>query len=176
MLNLRKNEGITLISIVVMIIVIIILAGISLQQGNKLIRTTNIENYSTNMITIRAKAKVYAEEVNSQIWDIEDKEAKRKELYDSEYYMDKINIEDSKIISEIDNIITEGGYECYQITKETLTQMGLQEIADESNDGDYLVVYNEEDYTKLDIIYASGIQYNQNTYYTLSRLQKAMEE
>ena len=46
--------------------------------------------------------------------------------------------------------------------------MGLSDIEDTDN---YAVVYNKEDYTKLDIIYLPGIEYNGIIYYTVSKLQ-----
>ena len=64
MLYIKKNKGITLVALVIMIIVIMILAGITITQGSDLIKTTKVETYVTNMITIKSKAKVYAEEAN----------------------------------------------------------------------------------------------------------------
>ena len=81
MLYLKEEKGITLVALIIMVIVIIILAGISLTQGSELLKTTKVETYVTNMITIRAKAKVYAEEVNAGTWDVQDKSSKRSELY-----------------------------------------------------------------------------------------------
>ena len=51
MINVRKNSGITLIALIVMVIVIGIIAGISLTQGTELLKSSNVEGYVTNMIT-----------------------------------------------------------------------------------------------------------------------------
>lgn len=51
--------------------------------------------------------------------------------------------------------------------------MGLSDIDNIEN---YIVVYNAQDNTKLDVIYNSGIEYENKTYYTLSSLQAEMGE
>ncbi len=176
MLYLKEEKGITLVALIIMVIVIIILAGISLTQGSELLKTTKVETYVTNMITIRAKAKVYAEEVNAGTWDVQDKSAKRNELYSEKYNMTKPSNE-SELISKVDENVNKGnGVEFYQITKETLTKMGLEDLAKDVNDGDYVVAYDAGDYTNLDIIYTKGIEYNGKKLYTLSSLQRETGE
>lgn len=176
MLHLKEEKGISLSVLVIMVIVIMILAGISINQGTELLKTTNVETYVTNMITIRAKAKVYAEEVNAKTWDEQDKSAKRREIYLANYNMTKPTNE-SELIAKVDNTVNqENGCECYEITAQTLTLMGLEDLTKETKDGDYVVVYDSGDYTNLDIIYTPGIQYKGNTYYTLSSLQKVLGE
>ena len=66
MLYIKENNGITITALVIMIIVIMLLAGITITQGSDLIKNTKVETYVTNMITIRSKAKVYAEETNAE--------------------------------------------------------------------------------------------------------------
>lgn len=90
----KNNKGITMISLIVMIIVISILAGISITEGTALIKQVKVDNYKTNMISIKAKAKVIAEEVNSKTWDIsaEEKSTKRQELFKSDYAMESVTI------------------------------------------------------------------------------------
>ena len=176
MINVKKNEGITLTALVVMIIVIMILAGISITQGSNLVKTTKVESYVTNMITIRTKAKVYAEEANAEIWNESDKSSKRSEIFSTKYKMTKPSNE-GEIISKVDNNVNTGnGCECYEITKETLEEMGLNDLAKDSSDGEYIVVYDANDYKNLDIVYINGIEYNKTKYYTLSSLQKAIDE
>ena len=176
MLNIKRNTGITLTALVIMIIVIMILAGITITQGSDLISNTKVETYVTNMITIRAKAKVYAEEANAEIWDAEDKAAKRAEIYSEKYKMTKSANQD-EIISKVDSKVNTGnGCECYDVTKDTLKQMGLNDLANETNDGDYVVVYDSSDYKNMDIVYVQGIEYKKSKYYTLSSLQAKVGE
>ncbi len=176
MLYLKRNKGMSMIALIGMIIIILIIAGISLVGGIRLIRKAKIENLMTNMITMRAKAKVYAEEVNAEIWEEEDKSAKRKELYLEKYNM-SVPSDENAIISKVDSSINnENGCECYEITKETLEDMGLEELVEETNNGDYVVIYNAADYNNLEILYQPGIEYHNNTYYTLSSIQAELGE
>ena len=87
--------------------------------------------------------------------------------------MSSESVSETSIESDIDDNIKSGAYEAYLITNDTLNKMGLSDIGDGEN---YIVVYNSDDYTKLDIIYKSGIQYNGTTYYTLSKIQSEMGE
>lgn len=172
---LRNSKGITLIALIITIIVLMILAGISITEGAHLIEKAKAESLLTNMITLKAKCKIYAEEVNSKVWDLQgdEKATKREELFQNEYYMTKENIIESNIENDIDSLVKEENYEVYLISNETLEKMGLSGIEDIEN---YLVVYNLADYTKLDIVNKAGIEYDGNIYYTLSTAQSKIGE
>lgn len=176
MINIKGNQGITLTILVIMIIVIIILAGISITKGSDLIKTTKVETNVTNMITMRAKAKVFAEEVNAEVWDETDKSSKREEIYLEKYKMTKPENETELISKVSDKVNNEYGCECYGITKDTLEEMGLKDLAKEVDNEDYVIVYNSNDYRNIDIIYTKGIEYENKIYYTLSSLQGAIGE
>lgn len=178
MLYMKENKGITITALAIMIVIIIILAGITITQGSNLIKTTKVETYVTNMITIRAKTKVYAEETNAEIWDASDKPSKRAELYAKNYKLNKSSKDkQTELISKVNNKVNTGnGCECYDITKDALKAMGLNELAEEVNDGDYVVVYDSSNYRNIEIIYVPGIEYKNVTYYTLSSLQEAIEK
>lgn len=175
MINKRNNSGITLIVLVVTIIVILILAGITIDGGTKLIKRSKIESLITNMITIKANAKVYAEEINAKIWDLSDneKKTKRAELFSETYNMEI----DTEAVSKVDSTINDSnGCEAYKITKETLETMGLSDLANESEDGEFVVVYNSNDFNKLEIVYPSGVSYENSTYWTLTALHNKIQE
>ena len=175
MLYMKENKGITITALAIMIVIIIILAGITITQGSNLIKTTKVETYVTNMITIRAKTKVYAEETNAEIWDASDKPSKRAELYAKNYKLNESSKDkQTELISKVNNKVN--GCECYDITKDALKAMGLNELAEEVNDGDYVVVYDSSNYRNIEIIYVPGIEYKNVTYYTLSSLQEAIEK
>ena len=169
---LREEKGITIVALIITVIVLTILASISIIEGTKLIEKSEVENIVTNMITIKAKAKVIAEEVNAEVGNLtdEEKQTKREDLYNENYKMKKgdISLISNEIRSNIDEEVTNGEYEYYQLTEETLEYMGLSNIKDTDN---YAVVYNKADYSKLDIIYLPGIEYNGIIYYTVSKLQ-----
>lgn len=173
---IKKEKGITLIALIVTVIGVIILASISVIEGRKLIGTAEVESVMTNMITIKAKSKVVAEEVNAQVWALSnesEKASRRASLYTENYKMEnKGTSVTSPISSQLDTDVTTGGYECYQLTEAAIEAMGLVDIEEITN---YEVVYNKSDYTKLDIVYLPGIQHNNNTYYTLSKLQEDID-
>ncbi len=172
MKKLSKNNGITMVALVITIIVILIIASITITQGSGLMQNTRVETYVTDMITIRAKAKVYAEEVNSSVWDEEDKVSARAEKFSEKYNMTKPTNEE-ELESKVGSNINKGnGLEFYQITKSTLSKMGLEDLAKEFNDGDYVIVFDASDYKNLDVIYTPGVKKNQTMYYTLSSLQE----
>ena len=177
-MNTFKNKsGITLIALIVTIIVILILAGISVNTGINLIKKAKFESLMTNMITLKANAKVYAEEINAEVWDLanEEKATKRAELFLSKHYMTKMENQ-TNILSKLDNSIKENGCEIYSISEDTLNEMGLTDLANDTEYEEFVVVYNSEDFTKLEIVYPSGINYENTTYWTLSELQSKVDE
>ena len=176
MKNLNNKSGITLIALVITIIVILILAGISLREGTSLIKKAKMESLMTNMITIKANAKGFAEEINAEIWDLEEeqKATKRAELFASKYHMTALD--SSTIESKVDSSIKENGCVAFNITKETIEDMGMSDLANQTENGEFVVVYNSKDFSKLEIVYPSGIPYEKATYWTLSELQNKIEE
>lgn len=176
MKNLNNKSGITLIALIITIIVILILAGISVKEGTSLIKKAKIESIMTNMITIKANAKGYAEEINAEIWDLseEEKANKRTELFESKYKMTALD--SGTIESKVDSSIKENGCVAYSITKDTLEDMGMSDLANQTENGEFVVVYNKNDFSKLEIVYPSGIPYEKSTYWTLSELQNKIGE
>ena len=134
---LREEKGITIVALIITVIVLTILASISIIEGTKLIEKSEVENIVTNMITIKAKAKIVAEEVNAEVGNLtdEEKQTKREDLYNENYKMKKgdISLISNEIRSNIDEEVTNGEYEYYQLTEETLEYMGLSNIKDTDN-------------------------------------------
>ena len=77
----NRNDGITLVSLVITIVVLIILAGIGANSGIKTIKKAKLEEIKTNMLLIEAKAREYMEEINHRmgIGSQEEKVARREE-------------------------------------------------------------------------------------------------
>ena len=174
MIKLKENKGITLVSLIITVIILVILARVSLVLTTKFTSEIRADSYFTQMITIKAKAKVIAEEVNAQVWSlntIEDKQNKRSELYESNYNMTKETLSD-ELKKHINSDLADQDY-CFVITAETLKKRGFSDLSEENN---YIVVYSPVDYTQLDIIYIPGVVYNRVRYYSLSELQIVMQE
>lgn len=172
MLNKINQKGITLIALVITVIVILIIAGISIKEGKGLIKKSKIENLMTNMIVIKSKSKVIAEEVHAATWNKTEEERNAKFIDENTYAMQVTTISQEQA-NQLDSDIKNAEYICYLITEKTLQNMGFSEIEDGEN---YIVVYKKDDYTKLDVVYKEAITYKNENFYTLSSLQAIMEE
>ena len=174
---LENKSGITIIALIITVIVILIIAGISMSTGLDTIKRAKFESKMTNMITIKANAKIFAEEINAEVWDLgnAEKATKRAELFQNKYYMNIIQ-NPTDILAKLDNSIKENGCEVYSLTKQTLNEMGLSDFAKETEDGQFVVAFNSKDFTKLEIVCPSGIYYEKTTYWTLSQLQSKVNE
>lgn len=176
---MKKNQsGITLMALVITVIVLTIIASISVYEGKQIIKNAKIQTFETNMLTIKAKAKAYGEEIDSQLWaytyGTEDRTNKLNEIFPN-YGLEAYTLSDSNIISQLDSQVSESSYEAYTIDA-LLAQNGLSELKEDTSEGQYIVIYNAEDYTKVDVAYTGGISYEGKVYYTLSALQEVYSE
>ena len=162
--NLKNQKGVTIIALAITVVVIIIIAGITVKFGTDAIKTAKVESLMTNMITIKAKGKGYVEEVNAQIWDLAagEKNQKRNELFEQKFKMTENTSELTSCINT--NLINTNECVAYSITKETLNLMGLEELANNTEDNEYAIVFDLSDFTKFDVLYKDGVDYQKNTY------------
>lgn len=176
-----NNKGITLIALVVTIIVLIIVASITFTIGRELIDRAKAENVITNMLIIKSKARIFAEEVEGKTWDygsdIEDgitkKEKGRREIFTNEY--NYILVTDSnKTQYKMKTLENDSVY--YALSQETLDKMGLKSLW-ENNTNYYVVKYRVVDnkYEDINVFYTKGVSYNKNMYYDLDTLQSVVE-
>ena len=186
MKKINEQKGITLISLVITIIVLFIIVGISIIKGTSLINISKAETIETNMLTIKAKAKEYIENVNSLTWASNDtnennkynglstKEGKnRAELQGDKYKLTLI--EDETLYNNYSNWY-EDGYTYYALGQDALNNMNLSDLYEDGNI--YIIRYPLEDgdtnNLEIDIVYANGIKYKGITYYNLSKLQEIL--
>lgn len=167
----KNNSGITLLVLVITIVVLTIIASITVYEGKELIVKSKIQTLETNMLTIQAKAKAYAEEIEAKIWvkDGDDKESARNTEFQSKKFTNSVSV-DSSILNQVNEEVISDGYYAYTVTGEALTDMGLDDINTET----YIVVYNSSDCKKIDIIFPEGIKYNKKSLYTLSEIHKEL--
>lgn len=174
--GIKKSKGVTMLALVITIIVLTIIISITFELGQDVIQNSKVESHLTNMMAIKSKAKIMAEEVNAQVWNIEDlaqKKEKKIDILTKEPYMLKTSYElNADQINQIDDDVKSNNYEYYEMTDNTLEYMKLSGIGSGES---YVVVYNSEDYSKLDIVFILGIKYKNRIYYTLSELQKDNE-
>ena len=177
----KNNSGITLLALIIIVIVLIIIASISVYEGRELIAKSKVQTLETNMLTIQAKAKSYAEEIDAKIWTEsgENKDSKRDNEFNKKGFINPSSSLDNKYEEQISSeIMDNNNYISYELSNEpsnessknALSEMGLDDINGES----YIVVYDKTDYKKLDIIYTNGVTYKKVTYYTLSKLKNAL--
>lgn len=79
-MNLKIENGITIIALIITIILMLILAGVGIHFGSDAIDKAKLEDIKTDMISIKTKAKIITEQYNfkdidslvgSEIADIE---------------------------------------------------------------------------------------------------------
>ena len=106
-----------MVALVVTIIVILILAGISIGQGDKAIKISQLENLRTNMLLIQTKSKEYLENANFNLGTNIDKvteEEKTNRVNKAKENLKGTEITDGNIFDGNINITTE------QITEESI--------------------------------------------------------
>lgn len=162
MKKINEQRGITLIALVITVILLLIIGGISITKGSDLVEKSKAETIETNMLTIKAKAKEYAENVDALNWKVkdEDKASKNIEAF-KKYKMEET--------TETGNW-EELGYTYYDLSKDALDNMALGSLWDGSLK--YIVGVNEQ--YEIEIIYVPGITYKNDTYYKLSELTNVL--
>ena len=147
----NKNcKGITLLSLAITIVVLIILASISINYGQDILEQSALESVETNMLLIKAKVKVYAEEYNFS--------GDAGKLYGT-----KVSESTESIVTEYNASVGNIYANYYYLSANDLSNMGLA-----INNGNYLVNY---DYNNIDIVYIEGITVNGTTYHTMSEIE-----
>lgn len=175
-MKIKENKGVTLISLVIAIIVLLIIAGISIYNGKDVIKKANLEELRTNMLLIQAKAKEYVENANfklgTKIDSIEDETQKderiknAKEELKGTQQQEKINIGSITIPSDDDE--TNYIY-YYKLSKDDLADMGLEKIELE-NDEYYYVKYDVKN-VQAEVYNTIGF----DGMYSLSEIEKIEE-
>ena len=172
-MKIKENRGITLISLIVTIIVLMIIAGITIYNGKSTITQAQLEGLRTNMLLIQAKAKEYVEEVNFEMGPSKD-EAKKQEAI-QKIYINEVGLKKADDASLNISIPQGSGIDlsaCYYVTKEALAYMGLDKIEiDEDEKEAYLIQFNEDEAKVVDIYNTLGYK----GVYSLSGLEQIEE-
>jgi len=136
-----QMKGITLISLVITVIVLVIIAGITLYSGKETIKRAKLEELRTNMLLVQAKAKEYVEQANFKMGPSPDDSKKttvRQEVYEGEAKLEKAtNVTAPSSIPVAD---------CYKVTEETLKAWGLNKIKTETEEY-YLIQFDDTNAT-----------------------------
>lgn len=145
-MGIKRNKGITLITLVITIVVLLIIAGIAVYSGKETIKKAKLEELKTNMLLIQAKAKEYVENANFKLGTKID-EAQENER-DDRISKAKEELKGNEIQkSDIDITIRdkEGKYiYYYKLTEDQLKEIGLSDVKSNTQDGEYMVEYDLE--------------------------------
>ena len=147
----RNDSGITLLVLVITIVGLTIIASITVYEGKELLNKAKLNTLEANMLTIQAKTKAYAEEIEAKIWTKEsNKDSERdKAFINDKKFLTVTSIEQGKYLYRIANDIKKDEYVTYKVTGEALEKIGLKDIKNDV----YYVIFNKDDYKKIDVIY-----------------------
>lgn len=149
---LKNNKGITIIALIITVILMLILIGVGIYYGTDVISKAQLEDIKTDMISIKTKAKIVAEEYNFKDRDT----LLGTKLDQANEYI--ITQELKNILATKDNL--------YVWTNEDLQNQKLSSI-NVNNENFYIVYYNLEDTNSCEVYYSKGY----DNKYSLSELQ-----
>lgn len=168
---MRNNKGVTLVSLVITIVVLIIISGITVNVSNDVIKQAKLQDLKTNMLLMQAKAKTLAEEVNFETANLdatkEEDATKIAEIKGTKVIGTALDSCDDAIKTAASNAGVTDTADFYYLSQEDLSKMGINiEIPEGTY---YLVKYNFED---TEVVYTKGYKYEDVTYYKLSELNQ----
>ena len=136
---IKSNKGITMVSLVIVVIVMAIIFGITANAGIETMEEAKVKDKITVLSMIKAKAMGYQEKVNFQAGiDGAKLEAARTAVYEGEAEL--VKIEDS--ISSIPGINTNNAN--YYVPKVALDKMGINKNPE---DNEYIISFNDQNLT-----------------------------
>ena len=156
-MKLSGQKGITLIALVITIILMMILIGIGIEYGGDAINKAKLEDRKTDMISIKTRAKIIAEQYNFQ--DIEN-------LVGTKYTEDT-DFNKQSADNAFSGFTEEEKDNLYIWTQEDLNNEGLNTI-EVYSDSYYIVYYNLEDTNSCEIYFSMGVDGK----YSLTELQE----
>lgn len=138
-MNIKKENGVTLIALIVTIIILTVIASIAIYSGSDTIKKAKLEEIKTNMLLIEAKAREYVEDANFKMGinpDDAKKNQVRNDIYVNEAKLTKTSSVPSNVnVKDINN--------CYDVTTDTLNSWGLDKIEVEENEK-YIIEFDEQ--------------------------------
>ena len=180
---MKKNEGITMLVLVITVILLLILSGISINTGNNIIKRANLENLKTNMLLIEVKAKEQIENAKFRLWTSFDKateEEKTNRVNTAKTEFTGEEIVDGNIFNNNTKITTEKIKEdntnniyYYKLSTQNLTDMGLKNVKSDEKNGYFIVKYNLKDKdSTIEIYNTKGFDDEGNISYSLTDIKQ----
>lgn len=144
-MNLKLENGITIIALIITIILMLILAGVGMHFGSGALDKAKLEDIKTDMISIKTKAKIITEQYNFK--DREDLVGSKA----SDEEIQKLGLTEKE------------KNQIRKLSSEDLSNQGLSSI-----EGDvYVVYYDKSNPNNCEVYYLNGYQGK----YSLSELQ-----
>lgn len=171
---MKRNKGITTISLMVTIVILMILATITMYYGNSAMKEAKLQDLKTNMLLIQAAVKGDLEKYHFETSNLSD--ANEKEAQKSNYLKGtKLANPQNELKQEIFNEIKEdypqidGNFDYYYLNTSDLMELGIKDVESSNEDGHYIVAYSMNSiYPNIvEVINTKGYLGN----YTLSRIQ-----
>lgn len=171
---MKRNKGITMISLMVTIVILMILATITMYYGNSAMKEAKLQDLKTNMLLIQASLKSGLEKYHFETSNLSD--ANEKEAQKSNYLKGtKLANPQDRLKQEIFDEIKEdypqidGNFDYYYLSTSDLMELGIKDVESSNEDGHYIVAYSMNSvYPNIvEVINTKGYLGN----YTLSRIQ-----
>ncbi len=145
-----KNEGITLVVLIITIIVLGIIVSIIIHYGSESINEAKLQNIKTNMLLVEAKAKQYVENANYDLGikpqeATDEMKAKSNSELEGEGKGTKVT-SSSSIFQRLTSIgisneqINNGCV--FQLSTSDLDAMGIKNVDSDDENGWYIIVYD----------------------------------
>ena len=178
---MEKNNGITMVALVITVIILLILSGISINEGSNIITKSKLENIKTDMMLIKVKGKEYVENANFNLGTsfekltdenekntrLENAKTKLKgtEIENIENLDSKLSITSDKFKEEKENMIY-----YYKLSTQDLEDMGIENVKSDEKNGEYIIKYDIKN-IEIEIYNTQGFKNEDKYYYSLSELE-----
>lgn len=158
----KKEKGVTLMALTITIIVLLILAGITINAGSDSIKRANLEGLKTNMLLIQTKAKEYIEDASFELGinpDGRTYEAAKAYLSGEDKGTNMKDVTDQNQINAVKNAgVSDGDIDAgkvYIVSTKNIENMGIRDVKSNNEDGWYVIVYDLEN-TTAEIYHTQG--------------------
>ena len=178
---MEKNNGITMVALVITVIILLILSGISINAGSNIITKSKLENIKTDMMLIKVKGKEYVENANFNLGTsfekLTDKNEKNTRLKNAKTKLKGTEIEniedlDSKLSITSDKFKEEKEKMIYyyKLSTQDLEDMGIENVKSDEKNGEYIIKYDIKN-IEIEIYNTQGFKNEDKYYYSLSELE-----
>ena len=178
---MEKNNGITMVALVITVIILLILSGISINAGSNIITKSKLENIKTDMMLIKVKGKEYVENANFNLGTsfekLTDKNEKNTRLENAKTKLKGTEIEniedlDSKLSITSDKFKEEKEKMIYyyKLSTQDLEDMGIENVKSDEKNGEYIIKYDIKN-IEIEIYNTQGFKNEDKYYYSLSELE-----